>query len=689
MPIAKCSLPSSSSRNLFSSNTGSVMMVVSLLLVSFLAVAALALDITRAAASAEQANANARYGVLRALQSYFETEGTHSQRMDAALTESRKVTKLNLTMLSGDSAKDLDTSGGLLLEAGKYYFTIPPNLDTCLVPCSEAGQVPPCFVPLADVKDECTYPDSDGDNSNDVEANAFRIRGALYSPAESFFMRVASHEANVPMNVRATGAVVPREIVFVADISPSMTSLTHLKTTPASNYSFLLPDDNGGSGSLSHQQVWQAMDATRKADDPILPTKHYQSDYQEVVPYKDSDFTAAMAPYHYDPTEDTIYSGTRLDGKYRIDTFRGIGYRGPEPLSTVFIEGIKTATQEFRDRSVAGDKLGLVLYDSGLSWQRIVKLTADFDYIEKLVAIDVLGKSDEGLDLANKHLFFPGAGTYTNTLSAIQEAVVQFQNAQDGSIFKQLSIVHFGDYLPNCTTCTAPLLAYDVNGDRRVNNDDRIALVNCVNSNSGCGTVALIWDMNGDAVRNASDITAWDTGTAQSGSQNFLNCTPYGCYNTYDHYRKAADEMQTYALNQLYPAHIPVHMVLIGEHVAPHWLETPDSADPTKCISDTVARQTEKDFVSGSGCGSDLNCIRTKYNTMSSALPFYEANVAAYKIARTTAGLWVPILQTSASTPTGCQAGRRRTTSVESMQVQMENAMKTIIGATPYALVDG
>jgi hypothetical protein len=653
-------------------------------------------DLAMQSSSREQSQHSARLACLAALEAHFQASGTLSARVDAALARSRAVMRTAVRLSDADftnpvhqaQLRRIDVVGaGAVLSPGQFFYDLDRQgvsgplaspVNRCL-----SGQVPPCFVPI--------------DPAGTDPVSAYRLEGPLYSGVTSKIAGAFGFSGTAP-SVFATCAVVPRRLAFVVDASNSMVRETFLRSTQAeqsvdpymygraNEFAYFPPAENSsgrfnppaddvwawlnGSGSASRAIASSAPDNPPQpaVSTPEYQTIHYRDDYARILTLSDASYAAApdyfSGHHHPSPTESTG-SGTfsvPASRWYYLDKFQGVGYQGPQPLTTVF-HGINRAIAAFRQRAVGGDQAAIVFYDNELIWPRVVKPNSDWDYMDRLtkfrddpspvaddaptangasITAGVVDGSELGMLLAFRHSLFParnvdGEIAETNTMMALNAALLMLKNSASSANPSQDGIVLFGDALWNCDPAKSP-----------------------------------------------------------------------ACQNTYDYYSSATAKLLALVKNQLIGKHVPVHVVMVGQNVAPHTLlvatDPTVSGTTTNCLTDAEARRSNRGFVAGGGhSGTTTSTINmsgynpiVRFNGQSANAPFFEANAAAYEIAKLTQGIWAPLrppkaLAGGVCPPVTCSATARRELEdplCRTYEEQISSYMDQIIGQNPYIIVE-
>lgn len=713
-----------------SNERGAILILTAILLVAVFSLAALAIDLTAAASKAQRSRQYVKLAALAALEEYNDAEGTHSQKMVAAVARANEIADVNVVLgFSGNADPNTidQNEEGAFLEAGKWFYAALESSDPC------SGDYP-CFVEGAD------------DSS---PPNAFRISGNLHDSYNPIFARAAwGKDASIGIKVSATASVVPRHACFLVDLSPSMVRETHQLNGQGSEFAFMLQSDNPGLSASRHDSDWAELGATApvRGSAMTVENEHYQDDYELRSTLSDANFFVGednygnqidFSEHHYDPGAEPLYA-VNNGFNYRVDVFRDGIYNGPEPLRTVF-EGLKRAIEIFKARSVAGDKVCLIFYDQQLSWTRIVKLTDDFDYLEQFVDWDQLGDPTLGFERAMQHALFPDRSGKTDMALAVSEAMKQFAAEKDAAVPTSDFMVLIGDGLTNCRNCPDLNEDIDQNEDGDIDYPDSWKTLFCEDDGALCSSYCQSasssyqsfceqafgsipsscpppsadcenTDLNGDGQRTRDDYNKW-----LSDYNDANGCLSKGCNNSPVHYWYAMNELKEFVEEYVYPSLTPVHVIMVGQKAGPHTVDVPSEEDSDVCLTDSEARSLDEPLVkplattwdcsSGSCWGTytedgssstvtDLD-FRTAWNDA-----FYQVNKDMYDIAVMTGGIWGPIrpqgpsCSPSDSPPScgdseGVVDGRRmldpycRTTTQ-----QIRDYMIKIIGQNPYTIVD-
>lgn len=171
---------------------GVVVIIFAALVVLLVLFAALVVDLTVLSSAQEKAQQAARLAALSGLEAYVQLDNTNSAEQVANETIERNRL---LSLAKGQLENSVNT-GNSLFEWGRYYALSSPD-----VPSSSCA---PCFV------------------LGETPYNALRIRGKLYSNVATPFATNFMGGIKYGLNVDAVATMVPRRIVFLADLSNSI-----------------------------------------------------------------------------------------------------------------------------------------------------------------------------------------------------------------------------------------------------------------------------------------------------------------------------------------------------------------------------------------------------------------------------------------------------------------------------------
>ncbi len=691
------------------SESGAVLALVAAIVFVLVLMLCFVVDINLQASSKEQTLYYERFAALAAIEAYHSasmcdeagtpvpatTEGavvcTACQRYEFALKRTNELLEGNRALASKDKIPLLIKPEGLACSAGGYTGD---SKTASLVPgvlsddADECGSKPlPCFLPV--------------ENITTHNPNAFRIAGEYYQGVSGWLTHSMFGQEDYGLQAQAVSTLVPRRGCFVVDISASSIRNTH-KTwavdknqfatwVPSGNSSSPFPGStvadpdpnipsldygwgnefsyylncsasnlrcnrawNNPSGSLplywtKHDFSWYLMntyynaaDTTAETDKLDSPIHHFANEYIAKKIYGDSAYAAlpeATRKHHPDPavsTQFTVGSAdeywAQIDVGFLTRTGSGNDYRGPEPLRSIFM-GLRSALNQFKSRRVSGDMACLIFYDRNLTWTRTFLLTNEFDYLLKSLEIDdrdnngtlrhdrthwatgdtnttsTTATAPTGFEKIIRHNLFPGSinTSYTNTLRAIQEALNQLRSARSGREAMPTAdfIVAIGDGLQNCQSCEA-------------------TCTNCYDS-----------PLNKTA----------------GGA-----CKVNSCENTFANYQQARADLYGF-INEAWAdpdnRNIPIHVLLLGDYVAPHSIDliNPDKPEidgEPQCLSPKQIRQSGYKPVRGStGIGSNYDSWHNHFKNATKETPFKQANADWYNVALFTRGLWAPIRSSS------------------------------------------
>lgn len=436
------------------------------------------------------------------------------------------------------------------------------------------------------------------------------------------------------------------------------------------------------------------------ASDSRYATTRYRDDYVKVQVLGDEDYTKSpneeFLKYHPNPAGDNRLPGfqttktannksTSKGQWYRIDMNDAAGdYKGPEPLTST-LNGVHDAIEKFRDNRINGDRVSAIFFDTEISWPRIFLPTSDFDYILKVLNFDdgygAFGKPspageplddanndghlDNGINLADtskrgfvqaiRHQLFPGVDRfgvdiYTNTGAALALASTMLNLASASTTPSQDDIVLITDGLANCVT----------------------------------------------------------------GS-------PF-CANNYIAFRVAYQNIFTTLIPNIRNRNVSINTLLVGDTVKPHTILQTNPNNLSECLTDEVSRLLNKQgisdhpFVAGgiegaptSICGANscstvapypgdpIFSAISRYNEMSAAKPFYDANLYAYQLSASTEGLWIPIRPPGIKVGTNCPPPPACTDTpirveydpaCRTRKEQVQQGIEKLVGTVPFMLVE-
>lgn len=655
---------------------GGVLILVALSVAMIGLLVSFTVDVMNLLGGREEVQHHLRFAALSGVEEYFTiscNEGElaascHERKLQEALTavnaDLDEWTNGTRFELEADTDLQPSTAANVRVIPGRW-LTQESGDDTC-----PSGKTAPCFKPV-----DLDYP----------FASAVQIITKDNFGIDTFFSGAFFGREVVHLDTGATAAAVPRRGCFVVDISSSVAYLTHLPSheaqdwdhntsTPTTNvnddvsdelpahYAFALAGDNLDNPSVStnkarYEDWWDIMcapgaDNSVRGEGVHPNTHHFCDDYVKMTRLINDDYrnyTDKYSPYHPDPDQNSRYSAGEERFRYRIDKSTD-----PEPFATI-VQALNQAFQSYRQRSVAGDKACLILYDRKLTWPRVVRLTDDFDYLVSLtdfgnkealtddpdLNLDIAALNNaSGRELSIRHGIFPDylpwQSIYSNMVLGLQEAMSQiaFDQAAEMGVSSSYFVVHFGD-----------------------------GLVNCKDEDDGSG------------------IT---------------------CINNYDTHLEGLADIDAIAV-QAELESIPLHFIQFGDYVQPHTVDlaTPESTEASpKCYTDAQARALGHGWRFTKGCTDEFNnpCsqadIEDSFYAASSDTPYMQINNDLYQIAQKAKGLWAPIRPV----PNNCTVnecdpytnGGLRTTDplCRTPLQQMEDYLAEIVGQNPFTIVD-
>jgi len=348
--------------------------------------------------------------------------------------------------------------------------------------------------------------------------------------------------------------------------------------------------------------IWDHMQDNRPSKGPYDPTQHFKDDYLQISSiglgpgaYDGYGFKELHPPpghlgIIWEPDQSELLEQYNKELYYLVDSYRNpeAGMNGPEPYLSA-MQGLHEVIQALRARQVAGDKMGLVFYDTQLYWNYVVNLTDNFDYIESLIdpqnivdasTADFPNTMQPWLRLG----LFPAGGAWTNIEKPLVMAALQLSVSNEDGIPAVNEIIAFGDGLPTCTQ-------YGNNGELR-------------------------------------------------------------CESDYVTYKQSMDWITDFASTFLFYNKISLHVVQAGDQVGPHLLRMAHydkNKDPT-CMTDELARLAGISLVKGQDEIENewygQNLYGNRFN-----VPFFQAAYDWYRLAVITGGVYAPIRPSGSTCP--------------------------------------
>ncbi len=606
--------------------SGAILVLVAILVPVLIAVIALAVEVNYWLTAKERMQHFARLASLAAIEAYFAKKndgGTVHQAEEAALHRVEQIASINKPVGIQD-INDLDVD----VIPGKWVTKETGSS----VDCSNGT---PCF------------------KRNQSAVSAIQVKVG-YNGGLTKLFGLFSGDDEVRVKSSAISAVVPRLGCFLIDISSSVTRNTHLLYSDpslyarASEYAFSINYLGSKWDRLRwyyNGSIWQdggVSEANRATAHNSLKEigfaqRHYQSDYTDITPLTDNDYSVGDDNKKYHPDPNSGYH-VKNAATYRIDTARisqnlpnGAGtlsYNGPEPLNSI-LKGVGKALESFRERQVVGDKACLIFFDDTLAWPRIINLTSlakqqDYDYLRQFTPDNP--SSSTSIDFLSQHWIFPVLQAKTNVYAALVEAFKQFDQAwQAEKIETSNFVVLIGDGINNCQA-------------------------------SASGQSAAV------------------------------------CSNDYSTYKHGMSELKSFASSIAAQKGVPLHTILIGDMAGPHTVDI-QKEDSSECYTDAELRaeMIPKDYVLGA---KDEAEAKSSFENASASSPFFQVGRDIYDIAVATGGVFAPVRPVA----TGCVPTTSCNSTVPPTRVthdplcrpqaeQIVTYMEKIMGDNPYAVV--
>lgn len=591
-------------------------------------------------------------------------------------------------------------------------------------PCAGSNRdEPPCFVPVT----------SRAQAENvEIGLTAFQLRARLFEGVSARFARALIGDVTLPLNVSAVASIVPRRVIALVDISGSSTRETHLsrgvqgqqtqpefgrgslyafRNDPAFPYAtrdFSMPNTEtdwlqvpqtrptGSMNSDAEHAQWHFLRhwthnshdfrtgsygqgttraSNQAAEDPIpeTPRVHFYDDYQ-LVQTAGNDNRGAWVPdpnkhpipAHCDDGDPSNDVYCTAQEQYLVDAVSR-----PEPLETIF-GGLREVVRILRQRRVAGDELGMILFEKLLTWPRIISLTSDFDYVQSIVA-----DTPQARELRARLKYFPGRDAFTDLPDAVSEAFSHLRQRQSEvpGLPSKDDIILITDGLTNCADCYLPSgrpwQFYDMNNDGQIDIHDLMIFLACFRSDCVCSQCFT-------SIQDLMELLQ-----AMSGACALT------CADTYEFYESSIKQLFD-ILTQTQGSNVAINVLAIGGHVGPNWVDV-TAPGQTQCLTDDEARRLNIVPVK-QGC-SEEGCERD-YELRSNLRPFTRAVENLYYIARMTGGEFTPILESPPGCipdPDSCTPGMVRTVdrSCRSTAVQINDFMDKLLNQqTPFAIVE-
>jgi hypothetical protein len=294
-------------------------------------VAALAIDFHINSSSASEQLYTAEYLSLAALETFSETNASYSDRVQAARTRVSDLAKESfllgtLGLAQADDASDFgigegnDQAAGSIVP-GTWYFDdpncssagLPASINSC--PCIGNTFNGPCFRP--------TQPSED-------KANAFKVNLKTKENTKPWFSSLFGFDG-ASLNASATATLIPKEVVFLLDLSRSTTFDTHppgpTGSTQGVDYNWRLEED--GLRSEFDAECPNYSPVCWNTDSSVLDQYPYVID-TNTNNGRSSSFVDPGAPYSvgdtvgYTPVYDTDADPSTNPSRGTIDISQGL-----------------------------------------------------------------------------------------------------------------------------------------------------------------------------------------------------------------------------------------------------------------------------------------------------------------------------------------------------------------------------
>jgi hypothetical protein len=617
--------------------SGAVLTLVAILSSILLALLAIVIDLQRALVSKEQAQHFTRLAALAALEEYFAADDCGTLGENPTCRVERAYQKASVILARNN----------LSMVPG-----VNPEMDIDTLEGNQAVFKAGRWLS----GENCT----EGESPCFVEGvsegvNAIKIVGTMYHTSMLRLARLAFNTDSLPVRVSATSSAIPRHGCFLIDISRSIVKSTH---TGIDEYAYFLSGEQLISGfplyyRNNDHSNWLSLNEyyPERGSNITDPEVHYASDYRRKYIMGDDDYSSALYPYNAEPQADRYSAGP---GWWtRVDTFGDENYEGPEPLTSVF-NGLSHALSYFDENRVAGDKVCLVFFDETLGWPRVFPLTSEIDQLLNYVNF------------------------------SITEAIVDDagSNSSIGSSGREQTIRHGLLTLPMESDWTKDIEAHS---DSYAALDE--ALYQFTNTDAGDIPVGRFVVHIGDGLANCIPCEEDDCSNR--------------CQNNYDRYLEAFTAIQGLVATEYVSKRIPIHFILLGDHVGPHTVDFLEDStctgDDCDCMTDTEYRSSNSPdpfgFVRGSA--ADGYSLSARFDRMAADRPFFEAAHNIYRLAVATGGLYSPVRSAGTDCPAvgdraPCYPGQRRMTDpyCRGLRDQIRDTMEEILGRNPFVIVE-
>lgn len=687
--------------------------------------AALAIGVYQSVSSRDDYYNVAQMTALGTLEGYFSSDSTaESNKRTDALTRAQMLLNTQSSsnseiMRTGARAVDYPNLGVInsldpnlfSLDGGSYYYAQP---GTSVDPCSGTY---PCFV---------------SEGSTNIPINSFKLTGSItqgyYDGLVASVFGTSSSNFSMQFEVIAT--TVPRLGCFTVDISGSMDDQTHILRENWEQYrypslghgvksAYVLADDNrhilpawadtaddrprnaagayscpsissdniqplgidvptGGTDEYwaenfqptctschNFMPLWCARQTRPSGETSRI--RHYANDYTTQATLGDNNYgllSAAQQAIHPNPatTDNEIYRIGARGLIHRVETYRrapdpataDTGYVGAEPFNSV-VNGLRTAVNSYRANAVSGDRMCIVFFDENLTWTRTILPTSNFDYVDSL------------LDPSIPSALPAEDGSTTINLGSNFQRMVRYGIFPGYEPRNNISM----DFLETDSYTNIPMA---------LNTTLDIIENHAISGIPAVASVTLI-------------------------TNGITNCTlDNTCTDLFDKHEESIDQISSLVDSRFVPANIPLHVILIGEEVAPHTALLPDLSEGD-CLTDDEARSLDLPYVIGGDASGQPYYTDTDsqlaYGARSPSSPWYNANAYFYNFAKRTQGFWLPLRRNPGTCRVSddedlCAAMTSMSDSVRwfndpecrDANTQIQEAIEQIVGQNPFTIAE-
>lgn len=653
---------------------GFVLPFIALMIVALLSMIALAIDLGLWSAALNRAQTTTDRAALSAIEIWMREQGVASD-----LTELQNNVGARL-----EGILNVNRSIGSASTTGQWYEWTPQPEEFGIIPgryvttqrefaAAQNGGLN-CGVATFNEPVFCGIPSQpSGQAPTALGVNAIRIVGQTYEPILSVFSRILGYRL-FPLNVESTAINIPPELYFVVDISGSTVGENHLRqddtNTPIderSEFVFMLHEDETTirppATQNLHNRIWGRMEVDRGGSTVTLSSKHFQSDYDQVLTVLDNigqsiDITP---PLHRvtggnDPI-DAAYSNIQYRGGLRTRTIgpNSANYRGPEPLTTI-LGALETLINRIGELNMAGNRVGVLFFDGPrivpapwapsvfipdatlnfqqrgpFGWSRIFR-SMTFDELNSVFLEQspntnpFIGGIVNGM-LPNIHRddlvrygIFPSLNNFTDVNHGLMQAVFELLRTREAGIRTAQRIILITDGIANCGRDDLLTYFFGMNTQWGPSNEWQILTDNLQCQNS---LPYYLWSMQ-DSVEIAQ-VLAGSSGAVARGLPPALN--------------------------------IPIDVILMGEDVDPNLLDVREGGT---CITDQdVLRRRRLPITDGftPGCDNPNNlwnngACALAFLDRTATKPFRRPNIDWMTVAWMSGGNFYPIRREN--TPSQC-----------------------------------